>query len=814
MKRSLLSFILLFTFSFAAHAQRFSISGYVKEASSGEFTIGANVYVKELLKGTTTNAYGFYSLTLEKGTYTLVISSLGFDPIETKVVLDKDVRLNYSLKSKSITTKEVEITAERSDKNVESTQMGTVKLDVDEIKKLPAFLGEVDVLKTIQLLPGVKSAGEGNSGFYVRGGGPDQNLILLDEAVVYNASHLLGFFSVFNGDAVKDINMMKGGMPAQYGGRLASVLDISMKEGNNREYQVDGGVGLIFSRLTLQGPIKKDTSSFILSARRSYADFLARPFVKKTSKFYGSGLYFYDFNAKFNYRISDKDRLMLSGYYGRDMFSFNDNEADFSAKIPYGNATAALRWNHLFSSKLFMNTSAIFSQYNFEFGATQSDFEFKLFSGIRDYNAKLDFSYFPTIRHNIKFGINYIYHEFTPSNASAKQGDVEFDTGKMVKFYAHDAAAYIGDDFDLTDQIKINAGIRYSLFQQIGPFDRYQKNAIEQITDTITYKPGEKIQTYHGPEPRISARFGLNTKSSIKASYTRNYQYIHLASLSSVSLPTDVWMPSTSIVKPQLGNQYAIGYFRNFANDMFETSVETYYKTMENQVEYKEGALPEDGAKDNLDYSFTFGSGESYGIELFLKKRLGKFNGWVGYTLSYTTRVFPELNDGKPFYAKYDRRHDASVVLSYDMSKKWSFSTIFVYSSGNAMTLPVSRYFVEGRIVNEYGERNSFRMTPYHRLDVSATYTPEKRRKKKQKDDAVQVAPDGTSTDAEEEAPVTKRRFESNWNFSVFNVYNRHNPYFIYFDNAGDADKGTLEIKAKQVSLFPILPSVTYNFKF
>lgn len=812
MRHVLLTITFTLLFVFHAHAQKFTISGYIKEEATGEFTIGANVYVKELLKGTTTNAYGFYSITLDKGTYTLAISSLGFDPIEKNIVLDKDLRLNFSLQSKSITTKEVVVTGERSDKNVESTQMGTVRLDVDEIKKLPAFLGEVDVLKTIQLLPGVKSAGEGNSGFYVRGGGPDQNLILLDEAVVYNASHLLGFFSVFNGDAVKDINMMKGGMPAQYGGRLASVLDISMKEGNNREYQVDGGVGLIFSRLTVQGPIKRDTSSFILSARRSYADVLAKPFVKKSSKFYGSGLYFYDFNAKFNYRLSDKDKLMLSGYYGRDKFTFSDNEADFSAQIPYGNATAALRWNHLFSSKLFMNTSAIFSQYNFEFGATQSDFEFRLFSGIQDYNAKLDFSYFPTIRHNIKFGVNYIYHVFTPSNASAKQGDVEFDTGELVKFYAHDAAVYIGDDFDLTDQIKINAGVRYSFFQQVGPFDRYTKNTIGQITDTISYKAGEEIQSYHGPEPRVSVRFGLNPKSSVKASYTRNYQYIHLASLSSVSLPTDVWMPSTSIVKPQLGNQYAIGYFRNFANDVYEASVETYYKTMENQVEYKEGALPEDGAKDNLDYSFTFGSGESYGVEFFLKKRLGKFNGWAGYTLSYTTRTFPELNNGKPFYAKYDRRHDGSLVLSYDMSKKWSFSAIFVYSTGNAMTLPVSRYFIEGRIVNEYGERNSFRMDPYHRLDLSATFTPGPRKAKKKEN---VVSPDGT-VDSEQtsDAPVQKRKFESNWNFSVFNVYNRHNPYFIYFDNAGDADKGTLEIKAKQVSLFPILPSVTYNFKF
>lgn len=801
-RRILFLFTLITLFSVSRSiAQKYTISGYVKEEATGESMIGANVYIKELLKGASTNQYGFYSLTVEKGTYTIVITVLGFDPIEKNIVLDKDTRINFSLKPKVIQAKTVEITSERSDKNVESTQMGAVKLEIEQIKRLPAFLGEVDVLKTIQLLPGVKSAGEGNSGFYVRGGGPDQNLILLDEAVVYNASHLLGFFSVFNGDAVKDINLIKGGMPAQYGGRLASVLDISMKEGNNKSFQVDGGVGLIFSRITVQGPIKKDTSSFIFSARRSYADVLAKPFVKKTSKFYGSGLYFYDFNAKFNYRLSDKDRLFLSGYYGRDLFTFSDNEAGFKARIPYGNATSSLRWNHLFSSKLFMNTSAIYSQYNFEFGATQSDFEFRLFSGIRDYNAKLDFSYFPTIRHNVKFGLNYIYHTFIPSNASAKEGEVVFDTGELVQLYAHDAAAYIGDDFDLTDQIKISAGIRYSFFQQVGPFDRYVKNTINQIIDTIAYQPGENIKTYHGPEPRLSVRFGINSKSSIKASYTRNYQYIHLASLSAVSLPTDVWMPSTTLVKPQLGNQYAVGYFRNFFEDMFETSVELYYKTMDNQVEYKEGALPEDGVKDNLDYSFTFGSGESYGAEFFFKKRLGKFNGWVGYTLSYTTRTFPDLNNGEPFYAKYDRRHDASIVLSYDLSPKWSFSGIFVYSTGNAVTLPVARYFVEGRIVNEYSERNAYRMAPYHRLDLSATYTPKKKTEVEETDDP--------------EQPVKRKmKYESNWNFSIFNVYNRHNPYFIYFENEGDAKKGTLDIKAKQISLFPILPSVTYNFKF
>lgn len=765
--------------------ERYTISGYVKEKATGEFIIGTNVYIKETLQGTTTNQYGFYSLTLPKGKYKLVFSYIGYQEIVQDIDLNKDLRINVSMQEAGITTETVEILGEKSDQNVSGSEMGTIKLEMENIKELPAFMGEVDILKTIQLLPGVKGAGEGNSGFYVRGGGPDQNLVLLDEAVVYNAAHLFGFFSVFNGDAVKDINLIKGGMPAQYGGRLASVLDIAMKEGNNREYEVEGGLGLISSRLTVQGPLKKDTSSFILSGRRTYIDVLMKPFIKKSSPFRGSGYYFYDLNTKLNYRLSDKDRLFLSGYFGRDKFSYKNSESGFNVSIPWGNATTSLRWNHLFSSKLFMNVSGIFSDYNFSFGAEQEGFEFKLFSGITDYNAKVDFSYYPSVRHDVKFGTNYTYHIFVPTNASAKSGDVDFDFGPEKKQFAHEAAIYITDDFDLTDKIKLNGGLRYSYFMQVGKFDRYVKDEFGHTKDTLHYGPGEKVKSYGGLEPRIAIRYSINKSSSVKASYTQNYQYVHLASLSSVSLPTDIWVPSSDVVKPQYGVQYAIGYFRNFKEDTYETSVEMYYKTMDHQVEYKEGALPESNVYDNVDNSFTFGSGRSYGTELFLKKRTGKLTGWIGYTLSWTTRNFPEINQGKTFYAKYDRRHDGSLVLTYDLNKQWTFATIFVYGTGNAITLPVARYIFEGNIVNEYGERNSFRMAPYHRLDIAATY---------------QCKP--------------RKHYQSSWNFSVYNVYNRHNPYFIYFNNEGDVQSGNLVITAKQVSLFPILPSVTWNFKF
>ncbi|MGD1844291.1 MAG: TonB-dependent receptor domain-containing protein, partial [Salibacteraceae bacterium] len=566
LRHLLLGFLLLIVWSSTAEkslAQRFTLSGYVKEAATGEVLVGANVYVKELLKGTTTNNYGFYSMTLPEGNYTVVISYIGFTDTSRVLELNKDIRYNMDLKSKAVLTQEVEITGERADKNTEDAQMGVVELEMKQIKELPAFLGEVDLLKTIQLLPGVQSAGEGNAGFYVRGGGPDQNLILLDEGVIYNASHLFGFFSVFNSDAVKNIELTKGGMPAQYGGRLASVLDVSMKEGNNKNYEATGGIGLISSRLTLEGPIKKDTASFMISGRRTYIDVLAAPFIPDSSAFSGSGYFFYDLNGKANWTISDKDRLFLSGYLGRDIFTFSNNEDDFKVRVPWGNSTLALRWNHLFSDKLFANTTFIYSDYEFAFEATQSDFDFKLFSGIEDWNGKVDFNYFPSIRHDVKFGLHYTFHTFTPSSVTARQGETTFDTGEILKQYAHEAALYINDEFDLTENLRINAGVRYSGFRQIGPFSRIVKAEIGTSIDTIDYGRGENVATYTGLEPRLTVRYRLNSRSSLKAAYTLNYQYIHLASLSGVSLPTDVWVSSSDKVKPQRGVQYAVGYFQN-----------------------------------------------------------------------------------------------------------------------------------------------------------------------------------------------------------------------------------------------------------
>lgn len=801
------------------YSQNFTINGYVKDKSNGESIIGANVYVKEGMIGVGTNSYGFFSLTLPKGKYTFVCSYIGYISYTDTINLEADVSKIINLLTQGENLSEVEIVAEKADDNIQTTQMSSVQMDVAQIKKLPAFMGEVDILKSIQLIPGVKSAGDGNSGFYVRGGGPDQNLILLDEATIYNAAHLFGFFSVFNGDAIKNVNLIKGGMPAQYGGRLSSVLDISMKEGNSQTFQVDGGIGIIASRLAIQGPIKKDKASFMISGRRTYLDVLSKPYFKyiqPKSPFAGTSYYFYDLNAKLNWTVSDKDRLYLSGYFGRDVFNYKDNDGGFQAKVPWGNATACLRWNHLFNSKLFANASLVYTNYDFSFTASQNNFELTLFSGIKDWNAKYDLVYIPNPRHNIKMGINYTYHTFVPTNISAKQGEIKFDFGKIVKLYSHDAAAYISDDWQLSQKLKANVGLRFGYFAQVGPFTRYVKDQFGKTIDTVIYNRGKKVTDYNGLEPRASLRYSLTKSMSVKASYTRNFQYIHLASISSVSLPTDVWMPCTELIKPQIGNQYALGWFKNFKQDKYEASVEVYYKTMANQIDYKEGAEPQDNVFDNPDNAFTYGIGEAYGAEFFFKKRAGKFTGWVGYTLSWTWRHFKDINYGKRYLAKYDRRHDASLVLTYDYSKKWNFGLVYVYGTGNRGTLPNSLFIYEGDVSYDYGLRNSYKFPDYHRLDLSVTLTPDREKKILKKRERLErkYERQGRDKTTIKVPKAWNKNYQGSWTLSVFNAYNRYNPYLIYFDSKGDFISGTYSVKAKQVSLFPILPTITWNFKF
>ena len=777
--------LLFFVTTSGAIAQtKYTISGYAKDLQNGETLIGATITVKGLVRGITSNQYGFYSITLDQGNYQLICSYAGYQPKSLLVNLEADLQVNFDL-STGVAMQEVIIASKKTDGNVKNAQMGRIVLPIEQIKAIPAFLGEVDLLKTIQLLPGVRNAGEGSAGIYVRGGGPDQNLIMLDDAIVYNSGHLFGFFSIFNSDAIKNVALIKGGMPAQYGGRLSSVLDISMKEGNNKKFQVEGGIGLIASRISIQGPIKKDKASFIISARRTYIDALSKPFVKPSNQFYGSGYYFYDVNAKMNYRFSEKDRLYISGYFGRDVFNFVNGKRSLDVNIPWGNATGTIRYNHVFNKQLFGNTSLVFNNYNFSFEAAQNNFKVKLASGIRDITLKQDFDLYASSKHKIKFGGLYTFHKFTPSVVSGVQDTVVFKPQNPQSKFAHEAAIYVQDDWDLSSKLKVNAGLRYSWFQQIGAYKIYTTDANGNRTDSTIFKSGEPVKTYGGLEPRVTFRYALNDETSIKASVTRNLQYIHLVSNSGSTLPTDLWVPSTYKVKPQISWLYAAGLFKNFNDNQFETSVEVYYKSMQNQIEYQEGYTP--NTLQDTENFFTFGKGWSYGSEFFINKTKGRLTGWIGYTLSWTYRKFPALNFGEKYAAKYDRRNDLSIVALYDLNKRWKLSATFVYGSGNAVTLPQRFYLINGVLTQEYSRINEYRLPAYHRLDFGATYSPKKNE---------------------------TRKFKSEWVISIYNVYNRKNPYFIYFDPYGSAYSGNLKIQAKQVSLFPIIPAITWNFKF
>ncbi|MBP9098077.1 MAG: TonB-dependent receptor [Ferruginibacter sp.] len=772
-------------FSIQASAQkRYTISGYINDAATGETMIGATLNVKGNTRGISSNQYGFYSLTLTEGKYSLTCSYIGYKTETINIDLIKDTLLNIKLQSGVQLSEEVIVTSRKRDNNVKTAQMGKVTLPIEQIRSIPAFLGEVDLLKVVQLLPGVRNAGEASAGFYVRGGGPDQNLILLDDAVVYNSGHLFGFFSVFNSDAIKNVSLIKGGMPAQYGGRLSSVLDISMKEGNNQKLQVDGGLGLIASRLSIQGPIVKNKASFIVSARRTYIDAITKPFIKESNQFSGSGYYFYDLNAKINYKIDERDHLYLSGYFGRDVFDFVNGTQSLNVNIPWGNSTGTLRWNHVFNNKLFVNTTAVYNDYNFTFKASQNNFELKLASGIKDISLKQDYDYYPYSNHKLKFGFLYTYHRFTPSVVSGRQDSVVFNPQNAQLKYAHEAAVYLQDNWEINQKLNINLGLRFSGFQQIGPSKIYTEDLNGNRIDSIVYGRGKALKTYGGFEPRATMRYAINEQTSIKASVTRNLQYIHLVSNAGTTLPTDIWVPSTYKVKPQISWLYALGVFKNFNNNMFETSVEVYYKNMQNQIEYEEGYTP--NTIEDIENSFTFGRGWSYGTELFFNKVKGRLTGWVGYTLSWTWRKFPALNFGNKYPAKFDRRNDLSLVAIYELNKKWKLSATFVYGSGNAATLPQRFYIIGGVLTQEYSRINEYRLPSYHRLDLSATLSPKKN---------------------------ATRKVKREWVFSIYNAYSRKNPYFIYFDQSGSPVNGDIKVQAKQVSIFPIIPAITYNIK-
>ncbi len=767
--------LLLLTFYTVSFGQeKFTLSGTISDSLRGEAMINATIKVKGQNMGAYSNDYGFYSITLPKGTYTFVFTTSGFTPKEFAIDLSKNNQLNVQLApvvSKVQDLKEVNATAKKNDQNITEAVMGVERLNPQEIAKIPVLLGEKDIIKTMQLLPGVKSAGEGNSGFYVRGGAGDQNLILLDEAPVYNASHLLGFFSTFNSDAVKDAVIYKGNQPANYGGRLASVLDIKMNDGNIKRYNVSGGIGVISSRLNIEGPIVKDKASFLISGRRTYADV----FLKATDQFKDNILYFYDLNAKVNYRINDRNKLFLSGYFGRDKLGLADQFG-----INWGNATGTLRWNHLISDKLFSNTSLIYSSYDYKIAISNADLAFDIKSIIRDVNIKQEFQYYMNTRNKIKFGINAIHHEIVPGQITANEAS-GINTQNLTPNRSLEGAIFVTNDWSISEKLNVSYGVRLSTFTVLGNNgNTYSYNAKGDVIDTAVYSNNSFVKSYFVPEPRVSLSYVYSKSASFKAGYARNAQYIHLISNTTTSSPTDLWIPSSINTKPEISDQISVGWFKNFKENMFEFNVETYYKSMQNQIDYRNGANLQ--ANELIEGELLYGIGRAYGVELIFKKKMGRLTGWVGYTLSRTERKIIGINSDNWYAAKQDRTHDISIVGIYDITPKLSVSALFVYYTGNAITFPSGKYIINGQTQLLFTERNGYRMPAYHRMDIGVTWLRK-----------------------------STEKFESSWNFSMYNVYGRENAYIIAFRQNADNPNIT---EAVQTSLFRWIPSVTYNFKF
>jgi len=752
---------------------RHTVSGTIRDQSSGETLIGASVAILNHPRSTIqSNSYGFYSLNAAAGKYTIVVSFAGYRNDTLEVSLDKDVVMAVNLSPAEAEMQEVVVSANRNNANVTKPLMGVQKLSVNEIKDVPVIFGEKDILKTIQLLPGVQSGGDGSSGFYVRGGSVDQNLILLDEATVYNPTHLLGFFSTFNSDAIKDVTLYKGAIPAEYGGRLASVLDVRMDDGNVKDYGVSGGLGLISSRLNVQGPIEKDDGSFIVSARRTYADLFLK--LSKDTNTNRSSLYFYDINAKANYKLGDKDHIFLSGYFGKDNLGLGNTFG-----LDYGNSTATFRWNHIFNSRLFSNTSLIYSKYNYNVSVNSGNNDIGITSFVRDYHLKEDLQYYVNSDNKINFGVEVIQHTTSPGVISAS-GTSSFNPLALEQRYSLESAAYIDHSLSLSDKVNIDYGLRAGLFTVFGPGSFYTYDSSGNAIDTTTYGSRQVVKNYFNLEPRFSMSYRLTDNSSIKFAYTRTTQNLHLLSNSTSSNPTDVWIPSSNNVKPEIADQVSTGYFRNADNNAYEFSAEVYYRYMQNQIDYKNGAQLI--ANEYVESQLIYGIGRAYGLELFAKKKVGRMTGWVSYTLSRTERRFGQVNDDSWYPANQDRTHDLSVVGIYKLNKKWTLSGDFVYYTGNAVTWPSGKYEVDGQVAFLYTKRNGYRMPPYNRLDLSATLQGKKTKK-----------------------------FDSNWNFSLYNAYGRENPYSISFQQ----DPGNpAKTEAVQYALFRWVPSVTYNFKF
>ncbi len=780
---------LVLFFSHFIFAQNYTISGRITDLKSGEDLTGATVIIAQTNYGVATNSYGFYSLSVPKGTYKILIRFVGYEEIEKVILLTKNVTLNIELSEKIKDIDEVLISAKAEESKVENKQINLIKLDMQTVRRIPVVFGEVDILKTVTMLPGIISAGEGNSGFSVRGGTQDQNLILLDEATVYNVSHLLGFFSVFNGDAIRDLDVYKGGIPPQYGGRLSSLIDIRMKEGNAKKFAGTGGLGLLSSRLTLEGPIVKKKASFIVSGRRSYADVFLPLAPNEDAK--NSQLYFYDLNAKLNYKLSDKDKLFISGYFGRDKFKFTTLFGN-----SWGNKTATVRWNHLFNSKLFSNQTLIYSDfdYYFKFNISESN-NLEFTQGIADLSFKSDYAWFYNPYHKLNFGATITHHTFKPGeikpigDQSILKEPILLDHRKALE-----SALYAEHEYKINTRFKLRYGLRYSIFNNLGSAKEYKFaydsiGAAPKVVDTLRFKENSIFNTYSGFEPRASLSYNLSKTNAIKASFSRTFQYLQQASNSAFALPIDQWVPANIDLKPQIGEQIAIGIFKNFDIGL-ETSVELYYKWMKNQVDFRDNAVL--FLNDQIYGELLTGKGWSYGSEFFIKKTKGKLKGFVSYTLSKSMRQIEGINQNNPYPTNTDRRHNLSIASSYDLSKKWDFNVNFILASGNPITFPQGRWQYDDKLITMYGPRNSQRFPIYHRMDVGANYYPNKRK---------------------------KGRLENSWNFSVYNVYGQKNAYSITTGTRKIKDADGKQIDTgipitEQIALFRWMPSITWNFKF
>ena len=763
----LLSFFILTFLSTTSLAQdKVVLSGTVKDSQTGESIIRAIIRVKELPNiGVFSNEYGFYSISLAKGNYTISVSQVGYEMYTNNIQIDSSIINNIQLSANNL-LKEVVVESSKKNNNLTKAQMGTETLNMVAISKVPVIFGEKDILKTLQLLPGVKSAGEGNSGYYVRGGAADQNLILLDEAPVYNASHLLGFFSTFNSDAIKDATLIKGNSPAIYGGRLSSVLDVKMKEGNNKDYVVNGGLGLISSRVSIEGPIQNDKSSFILSGRRTYADM----FLKATEKFKDNILYFYDLNMKANYTINAKNKIYLSGYFGKDELGLGD-----AFGIDWGNKTGTIRWNKIMSNKLFLNTSLIYSDYNYNVKLKNGETNFNINSNIKDVNLKQDYTFYADPKNNLRFGFNTILHTITPSTFS---GTVTNSLSKQGR-NGLENAIYLSNNYKPNNDLSLDVGLRVSAYTLMGG-DDYNIYSNGNVQSTIKLAKSSFGKTYINPEPRFTLNYRITDQNSFKAGYARNVQHLHILSNSTASSPSDQWIGNSYNIKPEISDQYSVGYVNTFNQNMFEMSTELYYKNLQNQVDYVDGA--EVNTLADVESALLYGVGRAYGFEWLLKKKEGLFTGWVSYTLSKTERKINGINQNNWYNAKQDRTHDIAVVGIYTINSKWSVSGVFVYNTGDAVTFPTGKYAFQGQTLYQYASRNANRMPDNHRLDISVTY--DKKRKKK---------------------------IQESWNFSLYNVYGRENAYRITFQ---DDPNNLSRTQIIQTSLFRWVPSITYQFKF